>query len=73
MLGYITLGGLSGAIYNEVLQFFVIIAGLVPLVVVGLHSVGGWSGLQARSITPAGASAFSSWGASGSGTDQSAG
>jgi SSS family solute:Na+ symporter len=37
--------GLSGAIYNEVLQFFVIIAGLVPLVIIGLHSVGGWSGL----------------------------
>ena len=33
---YITLGGLSSAIYNEVLQFFVILAGLVPLVIVGL-------------------------------------
>ena len=43
---YITLGGLSGAIYNEVLQFFVILAGLIPLVVVGLYRVGGWSGLQ---------------------------
>ena len=32
VLIYITLGGLSGAIYNEVLQFFVIIAGLIPLV-----------------------------------------
>ncbi len=30
VLAYITLGGLSGAIYNEVLQFFVIIAGLIP-------------------------------------------
>ena len=37
VLAYITLGGLSGAIYNEVLQFFVIIAGLVPLVIIGLH------------------------------------
>src|SRR6476661_5030892 len=46
VLAYITLGGLSGAIYNEVLQFFVIIAGLIPLVIIGLHSVGGWSGLQ---------------------------
>src|SRR6478609_8722139 len=43
---YITLGGLSSAIYNEVLQFFVILAALIPIVVVGLHSVGGWSGLQ---------------------------
>ena len=46
VLAYITLGGLSGAIYNEVLQFFVIIAGLVPLVIIGLKDVGGWGGLQ---------------------------
>ena len=46
VLAYITLGGLSGAIYNEVLQFFVILAGLIPIVVVGLHDVGGWSGLK---------------------------
>ncbi|MDM7888981.1 sodium:solute symporter family protein [Curtobacterium sp. RHCJP20] len=45
VLAYITLGGLSSAIYNEVMQFFVIIAGLVPLTIVGLHRVGGWSGL----------------------------
>ena len=68
MLAYITLGGLSGAIYNEVLQFFVIIAGLVPLVVIGLHSVGGWSGLQAKiDHTKLGASAFSTWGGVGIG------
>ncbi|RKR73006.1 sodium:solute symporter family protein [Frondihabitans australicus] len=46
VLIYITLGGLSSAIYNEVAQFFVIIAGLVPLTIVGLHRVGGWSGLK---------------------------
>jgi SSS family solute:Na+ symporter len=45
VLAYITLGGLSSAIYNEVLQFFLILAGLVPLVVVGLHANGGWGGL----------------------------
>src|SRR4051812_23191413 len=45
VLAYITLGGLSGAIYNEVLQFFVIIAGLIPLVIIGLKDVGGWDGL----------------------------
>ena len=44
MLAYITLGGLSGAIYNEVLQFFVILAGLIPIVIVGLSKVGGWAG-----------------------------
>ena len=68
VLAYITLGGLSGAIYNEVLQFFVIIAGLVPLVIIGLHNVGGWSGLQDKiSHTKLGASAFSTWGGVGIG------
>jgi SSS family solute:Na+ symporter len=46
VLVYITLGGLSGAIYNEVLQFFVILAGLIPIVVIGLAKVGGWGGLH---------------------------
>ena len=45
VLAYITLGGLSSAIYNEVLQFFVILAALIPLTVVGLVDVGGWGGL----------------------------
>jgi SSS family solute:Na+ symporter len=42
---YITLGGLSSAIYNEVLQFFVIVAALLPLTLVALHDMGGWGGL----------------------------
>ncbi|GAA2715711.1 sodium:solute symporter family protein [Actinoplanes palleronii] len=45
VLSYITLGGLSSAIYNEVLQFFVILAGLIPITVIGLVKVGGWNGL----------------------------
>jgi SSS family solute:Na+ symporter len=45
---YITLGGLSSAIYNEVLQFFVIVAALLPLTIVGLVDVGGWNGLKDR-------------------------
>ena len=45
VLTYITLGGLSAAIYNEVLQFFVIVAALLPLTLLGLHRVGGWDGL----------------------------
>ena len=45
VLSYITLGGLSAAIYNEVLQFFVIVAGLLPLTLLGLYNVGGWTGL----------------------------
>ena len=47
VLGYIFLGGLTSAIYNEVLQFFLIVAGFLPLVWVGLKNVGGWSGLKA--------------------------
>ncbi|CAA9380503.1 MAG: Predicted sodium-dependent galactose transporter [uncultured Nocardioides sp.] len=45
VLSYITLGGLSAAIYNEVLQFFVIVASLLPLTLIGLNRVGGWDGL----------------------------
>ncbi|MBV8933499.1 MAG: sodium:solute symporter family protein [Kutzneria sp.] len=48
VLAYTTLGGLSAAIYNEVMQFFVIVAMLLPLTLVGLHKVGGWSGLIDR-------------------------
>jgi len=56
VLSYITLGGLSAAIYNEVLQFFVIIAALLPLTLIGLNRVGGYSGLKAK-ITAAAAAA----------------
>jgi SSS family solute:Na+ symporter len=48
VLCYITLGGLSSAIYNEVLQFFIICASLIPLTVIGLSTVGGWDGLKAK-------------------------
>jgi SSS family solute:Na+ symporter len=48
VLGYILLGGLTSAIYNEVLQFFLIVAGFFPLVYLGLKNVGGWNGLKAR-------------------------
>ena len=50
VLTYTVLGGLSAAIYNEVLQFFVIVAALVPLTVIGLIKVGGWSGLKEKVI-----------------------
>lgn len=52
VLSYITLGGLSAAIYNEVLQFFVIVAALLPLTLIGLNRVGGWDGLK-QGITEA--------------------
>ncbi len=69
VLAYITLGGLSSAIYNEVLQFFLILAGLVPLVVVGLTANGGWSGLKEKVVgNPNGGDSFlSAWGGTGVG------
>ncbi|MGH3622805.1 MAG: sodium:solute symporter family transporter, partial [Sciscionella sp.] len=48
VLAYTTLGGLSAAIYNEVMQFFVILVLLIPLTIVGLYKVGGWDGLVSR-------------------------
>ncbi|MGW6624782.1 sodium:solute symporter family protein [Nocardia sp. NPDC055002] len=62
VLSYVTLGGLSAAIYNEVLQFFVIVAALLPLTLVGLHRVGGWDGLQDKvSGSPGGADQLQTW------------
>ncbi|WP_227983692.1 sodium:solute symporter family protein [Nocardia spumae] len=62
VLSYITLGGLSAAIYNEVLQFFVIVAALLPLTLVGLHRIGGVSGLKDHvSALPDGAEQLHSW------------
>jgi SSS family solute:Na+ symporter len=48
VLAYIYLGGLTSAIYNEVLQFFLIVLGFLPLVYLGLRDAGGWSGMNAR-------------------------
>jgi len=45
VLVYIFMGGLTSAIYNEVLQFFLIVLGFLPLVLLGLKDMGGWSGL----------------------------
>jgi solute:Na+ symporter, SSS family len=50
VLAYIFMGGLSSAIYNEVLQFCLIIAGFAPLVFLGLKDVGGWAALQQKLI-----------------------
>ncbi|GLV57003.1 sodium:solute symporter [Dictyobacter sp. S3.2.2.5] len=49
---YIILGGLTSSIYNETLQFFLIVAGLLPVTIIGLISAGGWSGLQAKVNNP---------------------
>jgi len=48
VLAYIFLGGLTSAIYNEVVQFFLIVMGFAPLVFLGLRDCGGWSGLMQR-------------------------
>lgn len=45
---YVTLGGLYSAIFNEVLQFFLIWLGALIIPVAGMIEAGGWSGLVAR-------------------------
>ncbi|GGP46283.1 sodium:solute symporter family protein [Saccharothrix coeruleofusca] len=62
VLAYTTLGGLSAAIYNEVLQFFVIVAALLPLTLAALHKVGGWQGLVDKvTAGPGGAEQLSAY------------
>ncbi|MDQ6606199.1 MAG: sodium:solute symporter family protein [Actinomycetota bacterium] len=63
VLVYITLGGLTSAIYNEVLQFFVIVAALFPLTLVALHSIGGINGLKnkVRAFPKLGEHALHAW------------
>jgi solute:Na+ symporter, SSS family len=48
VLGYTYLGGLTSSIYNEVLQFFLIVFGFAPLAIVGVTKAGGWAGIEAR-------------------------
>jgi len=48
VLIYTFLGGLTSAIYNEVLQFFLIVLGFSPLAILALMKCGGWGGLAAR-------------------------
>ena len=43
---YTFLGGLTSAVYNEVLQFFLIVLGLSPLVIIALHDAGGWENIK---------------------------
>nr|WP_225958029.1 sodium:solute symporter family protein [Amycolatopsis lexingtonensis] len=62
VLSYTALGGLSAAIYNEVLQFFVIVIALVPLTIIGLVKVGGWEGLVDKvTNSPGGSAQLHSW------------
>jgi SSS family solute:Na+ symporter len=50
VLVYTATGGLTSSIYNEVLQFFLIVLGFAPLTWLGMREVGGWKGLQARLV-----------------------
>jgi SSS family solute:Na+ symporter len=63
VLVYITLGGLTSAIYNEVLQFFIIVAALLPLTIVALHAIGGISGLKhsVEHFKPLGSAGLHAW------------
>ena len=53
VLIYIVLGGLTSAIYNEVLQFFMIIFGFAPLVWIALRDIGGWGVLKQKLVAVA--------------------
>jgi SSS family solute:Na+ symporter len=74
VLLYTFLGGLTSAVYNEVLQFFLIVLGIAPLVYIGFHQAGGldgiianvdnaklhlWKGMAHASTNPMGTDAFS--------------
>jgi SSS family solute:Na+ symporter len=48
VLAYTYLGGLTSAIYNEVLQFFLIVAGFAPLAILACNRAGGWQGIVSR-------------------------
>jgi solute:Na+ symporter, SSS family len=68
VLSYIMLGGLSSAIYNEVMQFFVICAGLIPLVIIALVEAGGIGGLFDK-LSTTGHDFTSAWAGTGLGGD----
>jgi len=67
VLSYILLGGLRSAIYNEVMQFFVILAGLIPLVVIAVKEVGGIPELFSKLSAVKGGAFTSAWHGTGFG------
>jgi solute:Na+ symporter, SSS family len=69
VLTYILLGGLTSAIYTEVIQFFVILTGLIPLVYIALSEVGGFGGLWDRLGSSEGESFLNPWAGLGFGGD----
>ncbi len=61
VLAYVLKGGLSSAIYTEVLQFFLIVLGFAPLVIIGLYDLGGWNGLVTSLTASKGPEFVHSW------------
>lgn len=74
VLVYTFLGGLTSAVYNEVLQFFLIVLGIAPLVIIGMNKAGGidgiiknvddaklhvWKGMSSAASNPMGVDAIS--------------
>ena len=51
VLIYTYLGGLTSAIYNEVLQFFLIVLGFAPLAIMAVVKAGNWEGLS-KNVAP---------------------
>src|SRR5699024_1451207 len=45
VLLYVILGGLTSSIYNEVIQFFLIWIGLLPIALIGMYKYGGVNGV----------------------------
>ena len=64
---YVALGGLRSAIFNEVLQFFLIWLGALLIPILGLIESGGWAGLRARILQNLGNDTYTHlWGTLGS-------
>src|SRR6202162_6128411 len=66
---YVTLGGLRSAIFNEVLQFFLIWAGALLIPILGLYEAGGWSNLKLQIAQRASDQYVHLWSGLGSFTD----
>jgi SSS family solute:Na+ symporter len=63
---YVTLGGLRSAIFNEVLQFFLIWAGSLLIPILGLYEAGGWANLKMQIAARASAQYVHLWSTLGS-------
>ncbi|HMD37677.1 MAG TPA: sodium:solute symporter family protein [Candidatus Acidoferrum sp.] len=66
---YVALGGLRSAIFNEVLQFFLIWAGALLIPILGLYEAGGWANMKAQIAARASEQYVHMWSGLGSFTD----